>query len=269
MYNIENFELEINTLHRKRIIRVYLPSDYSTSINKRYKVIYIHDGHNLFYKETSAFGGIWDIQSAMNKWESEGRDGIIVVGIDCNQNGGRFDEYSPWINENLTEMLPTRNIHTAGGEGELYIDFIVKFLKPYIDKKYRTLPDRNNTFIAGSSMGAFISLYAGYKYNDVFSGIGAFSTAAWFKKDSLIEFLKENFKEGTKVYLDIGTKETSDDNNKDFNNIYLNDTKEIANLFLNLGQDKKDLFLFIDEGANHSEESWKRRFPMFLDYMFQ
>ena len=69
MYRIENFEVEIEELNRKRMIRVYLPNDYDKNLNKHYKVMYMHDGHNLFYKETSAYGGIWDIQSAMNKSE--------------------------------------------------------------------------------------------------------------------------------------------------------------------------------------------------------
>ena len=175
------------------MIREYLPNDYDKNLNKHYKVMYMHDGHNLFYKETSAYGGIWDIQSAMNKSEANGNDGVIVVGIDCNSENieGRLNEYSPWVNNNLKELTPGMGIYKAGGEGKLYGEFLVNSLKPFIDNKYRTLKTKENTFIAGSSMGGFISLYIGYKYPEVFSVIGAFSTAIWFSKENLMKFIKE------------------------------------------------------------------------------
>ena len=271
MYRIENFEVEIEELIRKRMIRVYLPNDYDKTLNKHYKVMYMHDGHNLFYKETSAYGGIWDIQSAMNKSEANGNDGVIVVGIDCNSENieGRLNEYSPWVNNNLKELTPGMGIYKAGGEGKLYGEFLVNSLKPFIDNKYRTLKTKENTFIAGSSMGGFISLYIGYKYPEAFSVIGAFSTAIWFSKENLMKFIKENYKKGLRVYLDSGTKETSDESVIAFNDIYVDDIKELESLLLNLGQDKKDIKVVIEEGANHSEDSWRRRFPEFLEWVLK
>lgn len=271
MYRIENFEVEIKELNRKRTIRVYLPNDYDENTDKHYKVMYMHDGHNLFYKETSAYGGIWDIQGAMNRSEKQGNDGVIVVGIDCNSDGisGRLDEYSPWENKKLKEFIPNMKIEKAGGEGIAYIDFLVNSLKPYIDNKYRTLKTRENTFITGSSMGGVISLYAGYRYPEVFSGIGAFSTATWFCKEELMNFIKENYKNNIKVYLDSGTEETSDSTVNGFDKIYVDDTMDLENLLLTLGQDKKDLKVVIEEGANHSEDSWKRRFPGFLEWILE
>lgn len=268
MYRIENFNVHIQELNRDRTVRVYLPGDYDDKKEKRYAVLYMHDGHNLFFEETSAYGGIWAVQEAVRNIEKQGKDGIIVVGIDCDPYGRRLDEYSPWVNENLSELTPTLNLVSAGGEGDLYVEFLVKSLKPLIDEKYRTLKNKENTFIAGSSMGAFISLYAGYKYKEVFSAIGAFSTATWFKKEKLMEFIRNNFIKGTKVYLDVGTKETSDESNKEyFNNIYVQDTKDLAELLLELGQDEEDLYIIIDEGAEHSEASWRRRFPEFLQWI--
>lgn len=266
MYRIENFTIHIGELGRDRTVRVYLPGDYDEE-DKRYAVLYMHDGQNLFSEETASFGEAWRIQNALSKIEQEGRNGIIVVGIDCNLEGGRPDEYSPWVNEKLAEFIPSSSLQSGGGEGDLYVEFLVKTLKPLIDTKYRTLKDRSNTFIAGSSLGAFISLYAGYKYKEIYSVIGAFSTAAWFKKDKLMEFIRDNFKKGTKVYLDVGTNETSDRKNEDFNSIYLKDTKDIAKLLLELGQDSEDLKLIIDEGAKHSETAWRTRFPLFLEWV--
>ena len=85
-----------------------------------------------------------------------------------------------------------------------------------------------------------------------------------------MELIRDNYKKGTKVYLDVGTKETSDEANEEFfNNIYVEDTKDIADLLLKLGQDEEDLYVIVDEGANHSEESWRRRFPEFLKWILK
>lgn len=259
--------MHIKELDRDRMVRVYLPMNYNENKNERYSVLYMQDGHNLFYKETSSFGGIWNAQKALSDLEKETGKGIILVGIDCNNKGGRFDEYSPWVNPELDKIIPSRKERNAGGEGSLYVDFLVNTLKPYIDSKYRTLINRENTYIAGSSMGAFISLYAGYRHPEIFSVIGAFSTAIWFKKDKLFEFITDNYVKGLKVYLDIGTKETSDQTNNDFNKIYLEDTKELYNRFIDLNHPNEDLHLLIDEGANHSEASWEKRFPIFLKWI--
>ena len=267
MYNIENFEVYIKELDRKRMIRVYLPKDYYKETNKRYPVLYMHDGHNLFYKETSTYGDIWNAhKSAEEYYESTGK-GLIIVGIDCSTCGERFDEYSPWVNSNLSEFIPSREIPSQGGKGKEYIEFLVKSLKVTIDSKYRTLEDRENTFIAGSSMGAFISLYAAIKYNNIFSKVGAFSTAVWFKKDELFKFIEKNYKLDLTIYLDIGTKETSDAENKEFNKIYLTDTIELNQLFLELLQPKEKLKLVIGENATHSEKAWEKRFPEFIKFI--
>ena len=126
MYRIENFSVHIGELGRDRMVRVYLPGDYDEKEDKRYAVLYMQDGHNLFYEETASFGEAWRIQDAVSAIEKEGRDGIIVVGVDCNLDGGRPDEYSPWVNENLSEFIPSSSLKSGGGEGDLYVDFLVK-----------------------------------------------------------------------------------------------------------------------------------------------
>ena len=104
MYIIENFNVHIEQLGRDRMVRVYLPEDYDEREDKRYAVLYMHDGHNLFFDDTASYGDAWRVQNAVNNIEKQGRDGIIVVGIDCNLNGGRLDEYSPWENKKLKEF---------------------------------------------------------------------------------------------------------------------------------------------------------------------
>ena len=87
--------------------------------------------------------------------------------------------------------------------------------------------------------------------------------------DKAKQFIKENYKKGLRVYLDSGTKETSDESVIAFNDIYVDDTKELESLLLNLGQDKKDIKVVIEEGANHSEDSWRRGFPEFLEWVLK
>ena len=267
MYNIENFEIEITELNRNRMVRVYLPSNYSENDKNKYPVLYMHDGHNLFYNETSTYGDIWNAHEIAEEFLKNTGKGLIIVGVDCSMTGERFDEYSPWINENLKEFIPSRGEQCAGGKGDKYAKFLVETLKPLIDSKYRTMPNRENTFIAGSSMGGFISLYTAIKYSQIFSKVGSFSTAAWFKKDELFKFIKENYKLDLSVYLDIGTKETSDNENSSFNDIYLNDTIELNDLFISLNQPNEKIKLIIDEGATHSEKAWERRFPEFIKFI--
>ena len=164
---------------RPRRIWLYLPPGYAAS-KRRYPVLYLHDGQNIF-DEATAYAGEWAVDKTLNQLVASGQDptGCIVVAID---NGGerRLDEYSPWVNERLKK----------GGEGSQYVEFLVRTLKPYLDQHYRTRPDPAHTAILGSSMGGLISLYAGVKYPAVFGRVGVFSPAFWFAKDSLLAFVR-------------------------------------------------------------------------------
>ena len=155
----------IPQLNRKRRIWAYLPKDYATG-KKKYPVIYMQDGQNLFNEHT-AFAGEWHVDETMDSIIEKGGKSAIIIGID---NGGekRMTEYNPYDHKDFGK-----------GEGNEYVDFLALTLKPFIDKKYRTLKDSSHTFIAGSSMGALISLYAMVKYPDVFGAAGIFSPAFW------------------------------------------------------------------------------------------
>ena len=154
-------------LNKNRRIWIYLPNDYETNTNKRYPVLYMHDGQNCFDK-TTAFAGEWGIDETLNYKEKNGDKGCIVVAID---NGGasRLDEYSPYVNSQY-----------GGGKGDDYLDFLALTLKPFIDSAYRTFPDKNNTAMAGSSMGGLITMYALFKYPNIYGKAGIFSPAFWF-----------------------------------------------------------------------------------------
>lgn len=155
----------IPQLNRTRRIWAYLPKDYATS-KKKYPVIYMQDGQNLFNEQTAAFGE-WHIDETLDSIIQQGGKGAIIIGID-NGREKRMTEYNPYDNKDYGK-----------GEGNEYVDFLALTLKPFIDKNYRTLKDSAHTFVAGSSMGALISLYAVVKYPHIFGGAGIFSPAFW------------------------------------------------------------------------------------------
>ena len=267
----EIFTLSMPQLSKTRTIRVWTPSDYQVNADKRYPVLYMHDAQNLFDRDTAAYGEIWDVHTAIeNLVEKEGYGGAIVVGIDNAPNLERLDEYSPWVTERLEELKELGEYTRAmGGQGVQYGQFLVETLKPLIDQKYRTLPDRENTGVAGSSMGGFISLYLGVKYPEVFSKIGAFSTAVWFADKSLFKHLSQlDTKYKTKWYLDIGTEETSNKNVENFNVLYVQGTLAVEKTLLELGVPRNDIKVVIEEGATHFETAWARRFPDAFKWLF-
>ena len=153
-------------LNSTRRIWIYLPEGYSTSKDK-YPVIYMHDGQNLFDSSTS-FAGEWKVDETVDYLIKNGEKKAIIVAID---NGGsnRLNEYTPFTNKEY-----------GGGAGSKYMSFIVETLKPYIDNNYKTLTDRNNTSIAGSSLGGLISFYGIMKYKSVFSKAVIMSPSFWF-----------------------------------------------------------------------------------------
>ena len=163
---------------RARRVWLYLPPGYARAGRRRYPVLYLQDGQNVF-DEATAYAGEWGVDETLNQLRVSGQDpaGCLVVAVD---NGGtrRLNEYSPWVNAEYQQ----------GGEGDQYTNFLALTLKPYIDAHYRTRPDAAHTLIAGSSMGGLLALYAGLKYPQVFGRVGVFSPAIWFAKDSILSY---------------------------------------------------------------------------------
>ena len=262
MSQINSFNLHIPYLNEKRRIQVYLPKNYKEKSS--FPVLYMHDGQNLFDFHSSYSGISWDVCKTLDNFYDDTGIGIIVVGVD-NHPLKRLNEYSPWESNSIEKLIPNFDINLPiGGLGQEYNDWFIKMLVPFINKHFKT--DTTNNYIAGSSMGGYISLYIGYKNPKVFKAIGAFSTAIWFNKEKLFDFISLNFKKDTKVYLDVGTKETSSDSNLSFSKIYLDDTLDLARLLESNGI--KDLLVIVDQDAIHSEKEWSKRFPKFIEWLF-
>lgn len=245
--NLEVFDQDflMPELDRNRRIRVLLPTDYEESTID-YPVLYMHDGQNLFSDQES-FAGEWEIDESMLVFEENGYPGAIIVAID---NGGalRIDEYTPY-------MHPVY----GGGEGDEYVDFIVNTLKPAIDEEYRTLPDRNNTGIMGSSLGGLISFYAGMKYQDVFSKVGVFSPSFWFN-DSIYDFADEMGKSAEMKFFFLAGGEESASLGVE--------VEAMINILYDEGFQSAEInYQFVPDGE-HSEWFWADEFPEAFEWLY-
>jgi predicted alpha/beta superfamily hydrolase len=224
---------------------LYLPPNYKSS-NENYPVIYMHDAQNLF-DDTTSFVGEWSIDETLNTLFKNTGKGFIVVGVE-NAGEKRIEEYTPWKHKKY-----------GGGKGAIYVDFLTNKLKPYIDKKYRTKPEANQTAIIGSSLGGLISFYGGLKYPDVFGKIGALSTSFWFS-DKVVDFAKKNGnKKNTKLFLLVGEKEGDS---------MVPDTKKMEKLLLNSGFPIENLTTKIVAEGKHNEAFWKAEFLEVITFLY-
>jgi alpha-glucosidase (family GH31 glycosyl hydrolase) len=246
-------DFEIPQLNRKRRVWIYLPPNYKTA-NKSFPVIYMHDGQNLFDASTS-YSGEWSVDETLNKLYKDYNASFIVVGID-NGKDKRLDEYSPWENENY-----------GGGEGDAYLEFIVNNLKPYIDSNYKTLANKDNTAIFGSSMGGLISYYAGLKYPDVFGKIGVYSPAFWFAPE-VTEFSKTygNIQD-TKMCFLAGGKEGGNTAFKEINQT-VKDMKGMISTLKEVGFSSENIKSKVVPEGKHNEELWRNNFEESIRWLF-
>jgi predicted alpha/beta superfamily hydrolase len=237
--------LDMPGLHRSRQIRLYLPPGYATG-NRRYPVLYMHDGQNLF-DDATAYAGEWHVDETLNALARSGKLELIVVGID-NGQGKRMTELNPWTSMNA-----------EAPEGKQYMDFIVKVLKPLIDKQYRTKPDRANTAIMGSSMGGLISHYAILQYPEVFSKAGIFSPAYWTAPAGFAYFAAHPAAPDARLYFLAGEDEGAD---------MVRDLKRVFASVSNLAKPSPNLLIKTVPGAKHNEGFWSSEFEQAVLWMF-
>ena len=241
----------IPQLNRPRRVWIYLPPSYNSS-TKKYPVMYMHDGQNVFDDLTS-FSGEWGVDEAMDTLGLKTKE-CIVVGID---NGGnkRLNEYCPYDFD--LKGIAANNV-SGKGEGALYVDFLAKTLKPFIDKKYRTLKDSKNTFTAGSSMGGLISMYAVLKYPKVFGGAGVFSPAFWVGPKIFDDIKAKGKKVNAKIYFYAGDEEGE---------TMVPMTLQAFNEMHKVSKSK--MCEVIRAGGKHNEQRWRIEFPLFYEWLMK
>lgn len=228
-------------LEATRKIWLYLPPGYAKS-KKRYPVMYMHDGQNIFDEYTSGFGE-WGVDECADSLIRNGKPACIIVGIENGPN--RMNEYNPYYFKDVGK-----------GTGDQYLEFIVKNLKPFVDRHYRTLSTGENTIIAGSSMGGLISYYAMLKYPDVFGKGGVFSPAFWTAEEIKQLTNLSGYKLKGTLFFYVGALEGDQ---------YIADMKDITD---KLGKNSKAFIYTVSDPAGaHNEAAWRKWFHEFYKWV--
>ncbi|MCP4247146.1 MAG: hypothetical protein GY778_08860 [bacterium] len=223
-----------------RRYRVLLPRGYDEHLTKRYPVLYMHDGQNVF--EMGPFG-TWNAEDTA---EAMTRDGAmaetIIVGVDNTAN--RYNNY----------VTPD-----DGGQADDYADFLINELKPLIDGTYRTLADRDHTATIGSSLGGVVSLYLGWDFNGVFGKCGPMSGSWWL--GNFPNRVSNELYRDLRIYLDSGDSGTSNDGA--WGTMSLRDNLNHNGYVL-----ERDLRHVVGYGHQHNEAAWSARLPYAYEFLF-
>lgn len=235
----------------ERRLYVYLPNSYQKNRRKRYPVLYMFDGHNLFFDSDASYGKSWGLKKYMDKTATE----LIIVAVECNHDpdNGRLIEYSPF-----TFTMPDSD-EVIHGLGRTTMDWIVHALKPQIDHTFRTLSDREHTYIAGSSMGGLMSLYAVLRYNRVFSKAAALSPSVWVAPEKMYRLIKNaRLKPDTVIYTDYGSEEFA--NHAQMEEIFHTTVNKLM---------ERHIYLTarIIPNGEHTEECWEKQLPFVINTM--
>ena len=238
-----------------RDVLVYLPPGYETDKKRRYPVLYLHDGQNLFDGATSFIKGAeWRVdETAQALIKARAIEPLIIVGI-YNTGRDRIDEYTP-----------SADAKYKGGKADLYGRLLVEELKPFIDSEYRTLPKAKNTGLGGSSLGGLVSLHLALKYPKVFGRVAVVSPSVWWDKKMIVrEVSALKKRSGLRIWLDTGTKEGGDEAEENKNN-----GRQLRDALVAKGwKEGTNLKYYEAEGAEHNERAWAERVEPMLRFLF-
>jgi len=249
---LETFELFIPTTNDLRTIRVYKPELCNTA---SCDVLFMHDAQNIYDDAMSYHDVSWRVIDALNESHY---NHLIVVGID-NHPKERMNEYSPYETE---VSFKDRFIKGLGGKGFIYIDWIKNDLIPYIKQTYQTT---DTFFMAGSSMGAYISMFSAMRYPDLFKGIGCFSIASWFNEPKFLSDLKaSSLNKNTYFWVSVGMHESSSKDITNFNEIYIKNSMNVLDV---LKEKEIKHVLYTLHPGEHNERQWMELFPKFIDFI--
>ena len=237
----------IEPLQLDRMIHIYIPDNINSG--EKLSVMYMFDGHNLFYDEDSTFGKSWGLKNFLDKIDAK----IMIVGIECNHQG----------NERLSEFCPytfnDKNLGYVEGKGKIFMEWIINSLKPYIDSKYPTIPDRENTGIGGSSMGGLMALYGIAMRSDIFSKGACLSVFyQHIYKYLLKDIFSVNLNNKTKVYISWGKGEFY---TKKQLAVGTEKNLRISRIFTSMGI---EVYPHLMVKGKHNEESWEKEIPIWL-----
>lgn len=250
-------------LGNARDLLVWLPPSYARqgAGDRRYPVVYMQDGQNLFDEETS-YAGSWGVAETMTALAAEGLE-AIVVGVP-NMGVDRLHEYGPFAEAGLSH-----------GRGGLYVDFLAESVKPLVDSLFRTLPHREATAVLGSSLGGTISLFAFFERPDVFGSAGAMSPALQLASWRMLRYLDERGFVPGRVYIDVGANEGARPGRGRFLSrpFARSHTARVRAAFHSLARKSyragRELAFVQEPGGLHNEQAWGRRLPDALRFLLR
>lgn len=237
-------------LRNQRDLIVYTPPGYAEQTARKFPVLYLHDGQNLFDGATSFIPGQdWHVrQTADASINGRAVEPLIIVGM--YNTKARVREYTP---------TPVPKL--GGGRADRYARFLVEEVKPFVEREYRVLPGFRHTGIGGSSLGGLVSLYLGLKHPSIFGNIAALSPSLWWNQLFIHRFVGAmNVARRPRIWLDIGTREGAR---------VLEDVERFRDILLQKGwRLEQDLHYERVEGAEHNEAAWAQRVRPFLQFLY-
>jgi len=260
-----------------RPVDIWLPENYSSA--KKYAVLYMHDGQNLFDATTTWNKQEWMVDEVASKLMNENiTKDFIVVGIH-NIPKIRWQDLFPekaidYLNEKVKDSLfsdsKSKNFNLEF-KGDEYLTFIVEELKPFIDSNYSTNPNQENTFVAGSSMGGLMSMYAMTEYPQIFGAAACLSTH-WVGgmpsktnplPKAIFDYVAENTPsaENHKIYFDYG--------DKTLDQYYPQYAAKVDSIYKSKGYSDENFKNLYFEGTDHSELSWQKRLDIPLTFLLK
>lgn len=232
-----------------RFVTVYLPPNYDSQPDRRYPVLFMHDGQNLFDADRAFVPGQhWRISEAADMAIGERTAApMIIVGIDHGSTA-RIDDYTP------TAVAK----HSGSGKAELHARMLFEELKPLIDARYRTIAD--DTGVGGSSLGGLISMWLALKHADVVRRALVMSPSVWWDDRVLLREV-DAFQGPSRprIWLDVGGREGPDT---------LRDARELAKRLRAKGWSDGILHFHEDRRGDHSERAWARRVRQALEFLY-
>lgn len=227
---------------------VYLPDTYEQEPDAHYPVLYMFDGHNVFFDSHATYGKSWGMEQYLDSTHTQ----LIVAAVECNDDpdNGRLREYSPY-------SFHDNHFGSVTGLGSITMDWFVNTFKPYIDAAFRTIPDRDYTYIGGSSMGGLMSLYAVLKYNAIFSRAAVLSPSLWTAPGRLKNLARKVPITGdTVIYMDYGSEEME---HRSRMNALI---PEMSSILIS-----RKIFVTtrIVPHGTHCEACWERQLPFFIN----
>lgn len=233
-------------LNRRRRIWAFLPADYHDHPTRHYPVVYFHDAQNIFEGWKAPFGKSWEAHNTLRRLGMEGMQQSILIGI---EHGKRWRR---------REFQPLTRQGGFTHEGNAYADFIANKLKPFVDKKLRTIPWREQTALVGSSLGGLITLYTGLKHQDIFSKLGVFSPSLW-AAPALFPLVQRTGRHyPMKIYLTAGKQEGAGTVER---------TEQMFQTLTYAGFPQHELYLGVREGGRHDEAFWAQEWETCYRWM--